>query len=287
MNWQELICLSEPVSVSPVMTAAESIRPLSSLLSVSCLSSAVSSRAQSFCQRHGLTLLQADQPPAQAATPLVLVYESTDCYLLQTGPKAPGPVRARFVDGKVEHRRQFGGGKGQMIAKAVGLNQGVTPSVLDATAGLGRDAWVLASLGCVVHMLERSPVIVELLRVAMEEAGQSELADIAARLTLTGGDALVWMAQQTQPCADVVYLDPMYPHRDKSAAVKKEMRLFQALLGADGDASALLDLARGCARHRVVVKRPAKGETLSARRPDYQLSGKSCRYDIYTLKRLS
>lgn len=228
-----------------------------------------------------------DSALEQVSAPLALVYADNDCYLQQTGPKAPGPVRASFVDGAVEHRRRFGGGKGQMIAKAVGLNKGVTPSVLDATAGLGRDAWVLASLGCEVLMLERSPVIAELLRFALDQANRSELADIAARMILNCVDARQFLSAQLQPCADVVYLDPMYPHRDKSAAVKKEMRLFQDLIGADGDAHELLELALACARHRVVVKRPARGETLTTRQPDYQLPGKSCRYDIYTLKRLA
>lgn len=260
------------------------ISPLSVRLAVCCLDSSCDERAQAFCLQHGLTL--TDVPPEQVTTPLALVYAGNDCYLQQTGPKAPGPVRASFVDGAVEHRRRFGGGKGQMIAKAVGLNKGVTPSVLDATAGLGRDAWVLASLGCEVQMLERSPVIAELLAFALAQAQQSELADIAARLSLHAIDAHAFLAQQQESCADVVYLDPMYPHRDKSAAVKKEMRVFQDLIGADSDAHTLLDLALGCARHRVVVKRPARGETLSMRQPDYQLPGKSCRYDIYTLKRL-
>ena len=40
--------------------------------------------------------------------------------------------------------------------------------------------------------------------------------------------------------ADVVYLDPMYPHKQKSALVKKEMRVFQHLVGADLDADELL-----------------------------------------------
>jgi 16S rRNA (guanine1516-N2)-methyltransferase len=259
--------------------------PLASRLSVCCLDPLWREHAQAFCRQHHLTL--AEVAPEQVATPLVLVYADNDCYLQPTGPKAPGPVRASFVDGAVEHRRRFGGGKGQMIAKAVGLNKGVTPSVLDATAGLGRDAWVLASLGCEVQMLERSPVIAELLRFALDQAHRSELADIAARLSLKCIDAHAFLAQQQEPCADVIYLDPMYPHRDKSAAVKKEMKLFQGLIGADSDAHTLLDLALTCARHRVVVKRPARGETLTTRQPDYQLPGKSCRYDIYTLKRLA
>ncbi|WP_445775347.1 class I SAM-dependent methyltransferase, partial [Shewanella sp.] len=69
-------------------------------------------------------------------------------------PKLDG-INVDFVSGAVAHRRKFGGGRGQSIAKAVGLKQGVTPTVVDGTAGLGRDAFVLASLGCKVIMVER------------------------------------------------------------------------------------------------------------------------------------
>jgi hypothetical protein len=53
------------------------------------------------------------------------------------------------------HRRKFGGGRGEAVAKAVGIKGDYLPDVVDATAGLGRDAFVLASVGCRVRMLER------------------------------------------------------------------------------------------------------------------------------------
>ena len=78
----------------------------------------------------------------------------------------------------------------------------------------------------------------------------------------------------------------MYPHRDKSSLVKKEMRLFQALVGEDLDDAALLSAALGKAGYRVVVKRPRKGDSIAGKKPSLQLVGKSCRYDVYTIKRL-
>ena len=85
---------------------------------------------------------------------------------------------------------------------------------------------------------------------------------------------------------DVVYLDPMFPHRDKSALVKKEMRLFRPLVGDDQDAPALLEAAQALASHRVVVKRPRKAPIIEGARPGYALEGKSSRYDIYPKKKL-
>ena len=237
-------------------------------------------QAQVFCQENALQLFhRLDDLP----TPYVLAYRETGLELLQTGKGAPGPISASFIQGKNAHRRQFGGGKGQLIAKAVGIKSGILPQVLDATAGLGRDAFVLATLGCQVTMLERSPVVAELLRSALEEASNSEVSDIAERMKLHRTNAVDWL-KSTEQIADVVYLDPMYPERDKSALVKKEMRAFHDLVGPGEDDALLLEAALERARYRVVVKRPRKGVCIEGGTPSLQLAGKSSRYDIYTIR---
>ena len=96
-----------------------------------------------------------------------VVFSSSKVYLLGSGSTA---IYVDFVEGELAHRRKFGGGKGQMIAKAVGLNKGFVPTILDATAGLGADAFVLASLGCEVKMIERSPLARLLLADGLERA---------------------------------------------------------------------------------------------------------------------
>jgi 16S rRNA (guanine1516-N2)-methyltransferase len=219
--------------------------------------------------------------------PYILYYQRDGVSILQTEKGAPGPVTASFIGGKTEHRRQFGGGKGQLIAKAVGLNLGVVPEVLDASAGLGRDAFVLASLGCKLTLLERSPVIAELLFCALEEARGTEIDEIVSRMQLISANSTEWLNGQSDAVSDVIYLDPMYPHREKSSLVKKEMRLFQALVGEDLDDAELLNAALQKARYRVVVKRPRKGFAIEGVTPSYQLMGKSCRYDIYSIKSIT
>ena len=105
--------------------------------------------------------------------------------LQQLGPDAPGPVRVDFVEGGAAHRRLYGGGSGQMIAKAVGVAQGVRPRVLDATAGLGKDGFVLASLGCEISLIERQPLIGALLEDGLARAAEDfEVAPIVARMRL-------------------------------------------------------------------------------------------------------
>lgn len=174
-----------------------------------------------------------------------------------------------------------------MIAKAVGVQPGIRPRILDATAGLGRDAFVLASLGCEMTLIERQPLVAALLEDGLQRAALSlEVAPIAARMRLLGGNAIALMQEWQGEAPQVIYLDPMFPHRDKSALVKKEMRLFRPLVGDDLDAPALLAAALELASHRVVVKRPRKAPAIAGSRPSYVLEGKSSRYDIYPKKKL-
>lgn len=246
---------------------------------VEALADAYREAAAAWARRLGLQL------DAEAEFALQLGGEGLQLVELAAG--APGPVRVDFVEGAVAHRRQFGGGSGQMIAKAVGIQPGVRPQLLDATAGLGRDAFVLASLGCEVGMIERQPIIAALLEDGLTRAAlDPETAAIIARMRLLSGDAIELMSHWDAPVPQVIHLDPMFPHRDKSALVKKEMRLFRPLVGADDDAPQLLAVALQLASHRVVVKRPRKAPCIEGPTPGYCLEGKSSRYDIYPLKRL-
>ncbi|OED65839.1 16S rRNA methyltransferase [Vibrio splendidus ZS-139] len=201
-----------------------------------------------------------------------------------------GAIFVDLVGGAVGHRRKFGGGKGQAIAKAAGLNKGATPTILDGTAGLGRDAFVLASLGCKVQMVERHPVVAALLDDGLQRAQQDP--DIGGWVTermklihASSHDALDKLSDDpnfAQP--DVVYLDPMYPHpenKKKSALVKKEMRVFQSLVGADMDADTLLQPALKLASKRVVVKRPDYAAWLGEQKPSMAIETKKNRFDVY------
>lgn len=218
---------------------------------------------------------------------LVVVVSEEGISLAETGKKAANPVTVDFVSGVLAHRRKYGGGRSQAIAKAVGLNKVKRLRVLDATAGLGRDAFVLASLGCQVTLLERSKVVHLLLADGLKRAeADLEVGPTIKQLRLLYVDAKEYLNEQLQSPSqfDVVYLDPMFPHRDKSAEVKKEMRIFQQLLGQDLDADQLLETAIGIAKHRVVVKRPKLAPILANKAPTYQLTGKSGRFDIYVNK---
>ena len=187
-----------------------------------------------------------------------------------------------FVEGTMAHRRKFGGGRGEAVAKAVGIKKDYLPDVVDATAGLGRDAFVLASIGCKVRMVERHPVVAALLEDGLKRAYLD--ADIGEwmqeRMTLIHASSAQALTEITPP-PDVVYLDPMYPHKAKSALVKKEMRVFQSLVGADEDADTLLEPAMTLAKKRVVVKRPDYAEPLNNQTAHANVTTKNHRFDIY------
>lgn len=231
---------------------------------------------------------------------LALVVDDLGLSLQQLGKNAPGPVRCDFAGGAAKHRRLYGGGKGQDVAKAVGLNhKGFKPKVLDLTAGLGRDSFVLASLGASLLMLERHPIVFALLEDGLArarahvldrvlgETDQDNLADILSRVSVAGRDAVGYLqALDGRSKPDVIYIDPMFPTRDKSSKVKKEMQLFHRLVGTDDDSFKLLTLALEKATYRVVVKRPAHAPFLAEQKPGYSLKGKSTRYDIYPIKKL-
>lgn len=192
-----------------------------------------------------------------------------------------GDILVDFASGAATYRRKFGGGKAEGIAKAVGLGKKPQLRVIDATAGLGRDAFVLASLGAHVTLVERNPAVAALLADGLRRAAtDAQTADwLPARMQLVHLSALQALA--ILPPADVVFLDPMFPPREKSALVKKEMRAFHDVVGADEDADALLAPALALATHRVVVKRPGYAGYLAGQKPTMSIEGKNNRFDVY------
>lgn len=193
--------------------------------------------------------------------------------------KNTSPLVIDFTTGSVAHRRQFGGGRGQALPKAIGMKGGKTPFVVDATAGLGRDSFLMASLGATVVMIERSAQMHALLADALKQAADSDVSEIIARMTLLHGDAKDLLPDLSP---EVILVDPMHPPRGKSALVKKEMRQIREIVGVDADAVGLMQVALSSARNRVVLKWPQKADFMKGLpKPSHQITGKSTRYDVF------
>lgn len=219
--------------------------------------------------------------PAEGA---VLVQDDEGIALYALALPGSGPVRVELGEGSLGWRLDPARVRHEMIAKACGVRGTEPLSVFDATAGLLRDAAVLAMTGCQVRVAERSPVIALLIEDGLRRAGlHPELRELLSRLEFSPGDALLQLQAMAgaEQRPDVVVLDPMFPHRDKSALVKKEMQVFQSVVGADVDADDLLLPALRAARKRVVVKRPRLAPPLGGMKPDFVVEGKSGRFDVY------
>ncbi len=256
--------------------------PTPQLLSISYAHPAQKSAAESFAEAQQLPC----QPLHKAKSELALNFTEMQLELLDLQNNMN--LSVDFIGGSLGHRKKYGGGKGQTIAKAIGIKQGKTiPSVLDATAGLGKDSYVFACLGCSVTLVERSPIVAALVKDAIQRASLNiEFTQIINQgFTLHNIDALQYIKSiENENKPDVIYLDPMYPEKKKSASVKKNMQILQRLLGHDLDTDAVLNAALEKAAKRVVVKRPKGAAELDVgRSPTIKYESKGTRYDVYII----
>jgi len=208
------------------------------------------------------------------------------------------PLAVDFLDSSLLYRLTHGFGAQQPLGRALGVkSRAQAPSVFDATAGFGTDAFFMAALGCRVRAVERSPTVAALLldglrrlRAAVARGEELErvpaelLRSLSANLSFEPGEAaeiLSGLAAEARP--EVVYLDPMFPEegRSESAAPKKTMQMFRRLLGPDADSGRLFEVARQSALKRVVVKRPIQAGYLADMKPNHSFAAKSARFDMY------
>ena len=213
-----------------------------------------------------------------------LVLNLTPAYLEMRDLECNVAIHVDFIEGALAHRRLYGGGKNQPLARAIGMKPGVTPRVIDATAGMAKDAFVLATLGCPLRMIERSPFVAALITDAITRASPDENFSplLSSGFELMNANAIEYLPTlSAAEKPDVIYLDPMYPEKQKSALVKKNMQILQKLLGQDDDSEQLLKTARHCASKRVVVKRPKGAEWIANLKPAFEITSKNTRYDVY------
>ena len=198
------------------------------------------------------------------------------------------PLCFDLLSDRLLWRLEHSGRHSEAVARAV-LSDKKELKVFDATAGLGRDAMVLQSAGAQVAMFERNPVIWLLLYNALQRAqsqsGKFSRLRHGLPMLMPCGSLRQHLTSGTATLPDVIYYDPMFPERRKSALVKKEMQLFHVLAGPDEDATEYLAYLLSLNVRRVVLKRPAGAACLAVgRTPDYSVDGKACRYDCYLSK---
>lgn len=233
-------------------------------------------KAQILSQQLHLPLLQEPSPDYE----YFLLISNDYLGLQKTAGKAK-PLIIDFLSAKLQYRRKQASLRNELLARALGLKNKSPRRIIDATAGLGRDSFILAALGFEVELLERSPIIHALLDDAIHRAlVDPKVAPIAQRLHLINANAIVWLPTQK---AEIVYLDPMFPESKKSALSKQDMRIFHDVVGEDTDEEQLLQAALTCATQRVVVKRPRLAKPLAGCKPNLSMDGSSNRFDIYLI----
>lgn len=175
----------------------------------------------------------------------------------------------RVTDGRLQH---------EMLARMAKTKK-ENPRAIDATAGMGEDSLLIAACGYEVTMFEQNPVIAALLKDTMLRAKKHPvLSEIVSRMTLIEGNSIELMPKISFT-PDIIYLDPMFPKRQKSGLINKKLQLIQKLEQPCFEGEALLNAAIALNPGKIIIKRPLKGENLAGRTPSYTIKGKAIRYD--------
>ena len=226
--------------------------------------------AESFSKKNAIPMV--DQP----GEGLTLVFDKKGVSLSGYGLSYQGDFEGmlhRVTNGRLAH---------EMLVKAV-KSEKEELRAIDATAGMGEDAFLLAAYGYDVTLYEQNPVVAALLKDALRRGKKHPiLKEIVPRMHLLQGDSIEYLRKEMDP-VDVIYLDPMFPKRQKSGLINKKLQLIQKLEPPCSTEKDLFDAAIKANPSRIIVKRPLKSPFLDGRKPSYDLKGKAIRYDCYVL----
>ena len=226
--------------------------------------------AEAFARRIGAEISEKPGPK------LTILFHAKGVSLTGYGLSYQGDFESmlhRVTNGRLQH---------EMLIRAAKSDKPGRKAI-DATAGMGEDAFLLAAQGYEVTLFEQNPVIAVLLKDALRRAKKHPvLKDIASRMNLVQDNSVEGMSKLLDP-VDVIYLDPMFPARQKSSLINKKLQLIQKLEPPCSEETDLFDAAISASPSKIIVKRPLKSEFLAGRKPSYTLNGKAIRYDCYTL----
>ena len=226
--------------------------------------------AEAFARRIGAEISEKPGPK------LTILFHAKGVSLTGYGLSYQGDFENmlhRVTNGRLQH---------EMLIRAAKSDKPGRKAI-DATAGMGEDAFLLAAQGYEVTLFEQNPVIAVLLKDALRRAKKPPvLKDIASRMNLVQDNSVEGMSKLLDP-VDVIYLDPMFPARQKSSLINKKLQLIQKLEPPCSEETDLFDAAISASPSKIIVKRPLKSEFLAGRKPSYTLNGKAIRYDCYTL----
>ena len=226
--------------------------------------------AEAFARRIGAEISEKPGPK------LTILFHAKGVSLTGYGLSYQGDFENmlhRVTNGRLQH---------EMLVRAAKSDKPGRKAI-DATAGMGEDAFLLAAQGYEVTLFEQNPVIAVLLKDALRRAKKHPvLKDIASRMNLVQDNSVEGRSKLLDP-VDVIYLDPMFHARQKSSLINKKLQLILKLEPPCSEETDLFDAAISASPSKIIVKRPLKSEFLAGRKPSYTLNGKAIRYDCYTL----
>lgn len=226
--------------------------------------------AESFAKRTGVPIL--DKPGEN----LTVLFDAKGVSLTGYGLTYQGDFEGmlhRVSDGRLAH---------EMLVRAAKTTETDLKGI-DATAGMGEDAFLLAAYGYDMTLYEQNPVVAVLLKDALRRAKKHpQLKEIAGRMKLVEGNSVEELKTRVD-AVDLIYLDPMFPGRQKSGLINKKLQLIQKLEPPCSDEVELFETAIGANPSKIIVKRPLKSPFLAGKNPTYELKGKAIRYDCYAV----
>lgn len=213
---------------------------------------------------------------------LYLQYLPEGLSLCEAGKSVAGPTRVDFYDAGLTLRASDSI-KRQNLIKALGLKKHPKPRVLDAMAGLGKDAFLMASAGCSVQMLEKSLIVHAMLEDGLERLSVGMGATPRFSLAVRCTDFL--SCDYIKGDFEIVYLDPMYSLVGRKSRAKKDMDRLHDLVGIGNQEQEQSQLEKACgiAERRVIIKRPKNAPDFAAKKPDISYRGSSSRFDVYLI----
>lgn len=226
--------------------------------------------AESFAKRTGVPIL--DKPGEN----LTVLFDAKGVSLTGYGLTYQGDFEGmlhRVSDGRLAH---------EMLVRAAKTTETDLKGI-DATAGMGEDAFLLAAYGYDMTLYEQNPVVAVLLKDALRRAKKHpQLKEIAGRMKLVEGNSVEELKTRVD-AVDLIYLDPMFPGRQKSGLINKKLQLIQKLEPPCPDEVELFEAAIQVKPSKIIVKRPLKSPFLAGKNPTYELKGKAIRYDCYAV----